>query len=110
MLGENIKKLRELRGLSINALAKLCNVSPGYISDLEKNKKQNPSTDLLERIAIALAVNVQDLFDGNKEHDEIDQLEKDFRLLYHKMKNITPSDRKKILKMIELFESENNDK
>lgn len=95
MLGENIKKIRELRGFSINALAKLCNVSAGYISDLEKNKKQNPSTDLLERIAIALDVKVQDLFDEEKEYDEIDQLEKDFKLLYHKIKNLTPSDRKK---------------
>jgi transcriptional regulator with XRE-family HTH domain len=62
VLGDNIKKFRELKGISINALAKACNISSGYLSDIEKNKKTNPSTDVLEVIAKNLDTTVQHFF------------------------------------------------
>lgn len=109
MIGDNIKKLRESRGLSINALAKLCNTSAGYISDLEKNKKSNPSIELIDKLSAALNVSSKELFDENREPDEIDKLEEEFKIMFSKIKKISPSDREKILKMIEIFEEENRD-
>lgn len=38
--------------------------------------------------------------------DEVDELEQEFEELRDKMKNISPSKRKKSLKMIELFEED----
>ncbi|MGO5072398.1 helix-turn-helix domain-containing protein [Clostridium sporogenes] len=108
MLGENIKKLRTSMRLSINALAKACQMSPGYLSDLEKGKKDNPSIDVLEKIANKLNVTVQQLFKEDIETtDEIDELENEMILLYSKIKNLSSRDRQKILKMIEIFEDEN---
>lgn len=108
MLGDNIKKIRESRGLSINAVAKESNISAGYLSDIEKNNKLNPSNEILESISKSLNVTVSDLYKEDRKPDEIDQMEEDFKILYKKMKKISPSDREKIMKMIEIFESEND--
>ena len=103
MIGENIKKLREQKSISINALARECNMSPGYLSDLEKGKKDNPSVETLEKIASNLGITAQQLFKENiEQNDEIDEIEKE---IYEKLKNITKADKEKILKMIEIFES-----
>lgn len=109
MLGDNIKQLRENKNLSINSLARRCSMSPGYLSDLEKGKKENPSLDTLEKIASELDTTVQQLFKETiNEPDEIDELEADMKLLYSKIKDLSPNDRKKILEIIKKFEDEND--
>jgi len=55
-----LKNLREARGLSQQELSRLSGVAYGYISDLENNKC-NPSLRTLEKLAMALDVNVTDL-------------------------------------------------
>lgn len=70
MIGDNIRKIRELKGLSINALAKMSKMSAGYLSDIEKNNKTNPTIELLEKIAKALGVQVEDFY--KKDVDNIE--------------------------------------
>lgn len=55
-IGENIRRTRNIRKISINTLAKIANVSLGYLSDLENGKMNNPSDKVLEAIAEALNV------------------------------------------------------
>lgn len=62
MLGDNIKKLREERGLDQEDVAKAAGVSVAYISLIESNKRQNPSTKVLAKIANVLGVSVEELF------------------------------------------------
>lgn len=57
-----IKQIREKNGYSIRTLSKMTGLSRTYINNLENNKKINPTLDVLIRIAIALNVNVKDLF------------------------------------------------
>lgn len=107
MLGENIKKIRKGKGLSINELARRCKMSPGYLSDIEKGNKDNPSIERLEKIANELNVTVQSLFKNDIDiDDEIDRLEEDMKLLYSKVKKLSKDDRQKILDIIEQFEEE----
>jgi transcriptional regulator with XRE-family HTH domain len=61
MLGTNINKYRQLRGLSLSELSNRCNLSVGYISDIEKGVKTNPSIETLYKIAEALDVKLIDL-------------------------------------------------
>lgn len=56
MIGDNIRKLRLARGLSMSTLAKNISVSVGYLSDIEKGHKKNPSINFLTKIAEALDV------------------------------------------------------
>lgn len=61
MLGEKIKFLRKLKGLTQADLARLAGVDNTYISQLERGKRPNVGLATLERIAQALGVTVADL-------------------------------------------------
>lgn len=61
MLGDNIKKIRKIKKISINTLSKSTGISLGYLSDLENNKAKNPTIDKLEIIAVALDTTTKDL-------------------------------------------------
>ncbi len=56
MIGDNIRKIRLAKGLSMSALARKVSVSVGYLSDIEKGHKNNPSMNFLTKIADALNV------------------------------------------------------
>lgn len=62
-LGKRIAYLRKKRGMSQLDLSLEANVSKSYISDLE-NGRRNPSALLLQRIAFALGVSLEKLFQG----------------------------------------------
>lgn len=107
MLGDNIKFFRKEKKLSLNQLAKLAGIAPSYLSDLENNKCINPSMEKLGKLSEVLNVKIEDFY--KEEPDEIDKLEAEMKLLYCKLKDLTPNDRKKILKIIEEFERENGE-
>lgn len=52
-LGEAIRHLRVVRGLSLRSLAEAAGVSAPFLSDLERNRR---STDRIEQFAEALGV------------------------------------------------------
>ena len=62
-VGERIKALRELRGLSQGRLSKLSGVSKPYISQFEKNEF-NIGHQTLESLARALRIPLPDLVDN----------------------------------------------
>jgi len=59
--GNKIKALREKREYSIEYLANIANIDRTYISDIEKGKR-NVSLLIIEKLAKALEVNIQELF------------------------------------------------
>ena len=61
MIGQNILKHRQQRGLTIEGLAYENDLSKGYLSDIEKGKKI-PSILMLHRISSALEVDLKDFF------------------------------------------------
>ncbi|MFG1301944.1 helix-turn-helix transcriptional regulator [Xanthobacter sp. V3C-3] len=60
-VGQNVQKLRRDRDLSQEELAHRANVHQTYLSGVESGKR-NPSVMVLERIAIALEVDISDFF------------------------------------------------
>ncbi|WP_238948817.1 XRE family transcriptional regulator [Clostridium sp. YIM B02569] len=62
MLGDNIRKIRKDKKMSLNNLARVSGISAGYISDLENNKFTNPTVDKLNKIADILGVETSDFF------------------------------------------------
>lgn len=62
-LGKRIRYLRKLRKWSQLDLALESEVNKNYISDLEKGRR-NPSVMVLNRIAIALNIDLATLFKG----------------------------------------------
>lgn len=66
MLGDKIFKLRESTGLTLSNCAKQIGISAGYLSDIEKNIKKNPSIELLGKIAIIFGVTVSELLSNEE--------------------------------------------
>uniref|UniRef100_C6E135 Transcriptional regulator, XRE family n=1 Tax=Geobacter sp. (strain M21) TaxID=443144 RepID=C6E135_GEOSM len=62
LLGARIKELRKGRKLSQEELAELIGIEPRHMSRIEVGKSY-PSLDRLERIAMALNVDLRDFFD-----------------------------------------------
>jgi XRE family transcriptional regulator of biofilm formation len=71
-IGERIKEERTAKGLSLDKLSKQADVSKTYLSEIENNVKQNPSAEVLLRIAQALNVSLPYLLEGDAKKERID--------------------------------------
>lgn len=60
--GKRVKELRKSKGLTQEQIAELINIEPPNVSKME-NGLHFPQPDKIEKIAKALDVTVQDLFD-----------------------------------------------
>ena len=60
-LANNIKKLREAKGLSQEKLARSADVANNTLIKMESGENQNPTLDTLKKVAKALVVSVDDL-------------------------------------------------
>ena len=66
IVGQQIRKLRMQRGLSLRALAELCGMSANAISLIERSEN-SPNVSSLHQMAIALEVPITDFFYQEKE-------------------------------------------
>ena len=60
-LGQNLKKLREKKGLSQDRLPKLPGVANNTIIKIEQGENENPTLETLRKIAKALEISVDEL-------------------------------------------------
>ena len=62
-LANNIKRLREAKGLSQEKLARLADVANNTLIKMESGENKNPTLDTLKKVAKAFGVSVDDLID-----------------------------------------------
>ncbi|MFB0958959.1 hypothetical protein SDC9_199442 [bioreactor metagenome] len=106
MISDNLKKYREEKGLSMNALARMAAVSPSYIHDIEHGKKLNPSQDVMMRLADALGISIEVLIYGKEvEEQEIGDLE----LYLSRIRSLSQKSQDRIKSIIEAFLEETQD-
>ena len=65
MYKNKIKKYRKEKGLTLKELAEKSGVSAGYLCHLEKGSRDNPSTEVMENIAIVLNKTIPEIFFSN---------------------------------------------
>ena len=102
-LGEKIQKLRKAKGLTLEELAKLTGSSKSYIWELENKNLPRPSAEKLSKIAAQLGVTIDYLIDQEHKITEVDATDKMF---FRKYQRMDPEVKKKIRKMVELWEEE----
>ncbi|MFN7251181.1 MAG: helix-turn-helix domain-containing protein [Anaerobacillus sp.] len=68
MIGEQVKKLRLEKGMSLSELAETAGVAKSYLSSIERNIQSNPSIQFLEKISTVLGVTVESLLNENKDN------------------------------------------
>lgn len=64
-IGQRIKELRKVLGLSQESLAYNAEVDRTYVTDVE-NGRRNVSVEILERIIIALEVSISEFFNAKE--------------------------------------------
>ena len=62
-LGMRVRYLREQKKMTLEELSFEANVNKNYLSDLERGNR-NPTVKILERIALALEISLEELFKG----------------------------------------------
>lgn len=62
MYKNKIEKIRKEKGITLQKLAELSNISAGYLCHLEKGSRNNPSLEVMKRIAKALNKSVTEVF------------------------------------------------
>ena len=60
-VGRNVRRVREARGLSQNALAKAAGLAQAQVWDLEAGRTQSPTAPTLQALGKALGVTVDEL-------------------------------------------------
>ena len=65
MYKNKIRKYRKEKGMLLKDLACKSGISIGYLSHLEKGSRDNPSTEVMENIAIVLGKTIPEIFFSN---------------------------------------------
>jgi transcriptional regulator with XRE-family HTH domain len=55
-LGEELRKLREARGMKLREVEKESGISNGYLTQLENNKIKEPSPNILHKLSVVYEV------------------------------------------------------
>lgn len=62
MYHNQIKRMREEKGLTLVKLSDLSGISVGYLCHLEKGSRNNPSIEVMEKISKALSKKITEIF------------------------------------------------
>jgi len=62
MYNNQVKKIREEKGMTLVKLSELSGVSVGYLCHLEKGSRKNPSIGIMEKISKALNKSITEIF------------------------------------------------
>ena len=108
MIGKNIYWLRKEKGLTLSELAERANVAKSYLSNIERNINQNPSINIVEKIAQVLNVDMKTLING--EMIETQTIETEWMDLINQLKKsgIKKEDIQEYKTLIEFIKWKNN--
>lgn len=85
--GYIIKRTRIQKGYSLKELKELTGISESYLNRLELNERKNPTYPIMQRIAVALGLNIAELLElaNMNETSDVDEItdvivKSDFRI------------------------------
>lgn len=98
-VGANIKKYREKRGMTMDALAEKVGVTRSAVAKWESEDIKNVSRSSIEKIAEALRVTPCHLLGWDNVSDEDDNI----AFYSSKLKELSPRDRNAVFSLIDYF-------
>lgn len=106
-----ISRALRAKGWSKYRLCKEAHMAQSTLSTILSGEAKNPNTKTLQKIADALGVSVSDFFDNVEDEDEeLPDLENEdtaeMKLLFDKIRDIPPSEQKRIIAIIRAFMEE----
>lgn len=76
--GDELKKLRKTKGLSIRKTGELAGISHAYLSQIESGKRPKPKPDIIKKLSQALGESYIDLMDKAGYLEDLSYREKEF--------------------------------
>lgn len=101
MIGDVLRVVRIASDMSIKDVSNKSSVSVSYLTDLEKNKKNNPSIHILEKICLVYGLSVSELFDLDEYHESVIEFKeqlKIYQFLLMKVLELYDKKEKKLVK------------
>lgn len=102
-LGEKLRALRKERGLTLDKLAELANVSKSYLWELENRESQRPSAEKLTAIADVLGVSAAYFLEEDVRKPQERHLDEAFFRNYQKL---DPDAKEQLRKIIKAFKKD----
>ena len=99
-LGEKIRRLRKEKRFTLDRLAEITGSSKSYIWELENKNPPRPSADKVSKIAEALGVTADFLFNADEPSPTSDVLDDAFYRQYRKLPDDT---KERIRQMVEVW-------
>ncbi|WP_158734942.1 helix-turn-helix domain-containing protein [Alteribacillus sp. YIM 98480] len=65
MIGKKIRLYRRTKRMSLTELSRKADVSKSYLSYIERDVKQNPSIEVLKKIAAVMDITVEELIEDS---------------------------------------------
>jgi transcriptional regulator with XRE-family HTH domain len=97
--GEQLRRLRKDKGLTMEGLAQAAGISKSYVWELENRPAQRPSAQVLHALATVLGVTVQDLLG---EPAPVEGGPEDLAF-FREYIGLSEADKERYRKMLELF-------
>ena len=88
MIGTKIFYFRKKRGLSLSELSGKARVSKSYLSNIERNLNQNPSIQILEKIAAVLKVDLKALIEIDTKQVETLEISEEWIVFIQELESI----------------------
>ena len=78
MIGKKISEIRKDRGFTLSELAERSNISKSYLSNIERDLNQNPSVEVVIKLANVLQVEIDTILSPILKQDNSQILEKEW--------------------------------
>ena len=78
MIGKKISEIRKDRGFTLSELAERSNISKSYLSNIERDLNQNPSVEVVIKLANVLQVEIDTILSPILNQDNAQMLEKEW--------------------------------
>lgn len=98
--GETLNRLRIAKGLSLQDVATAVGISKAHVWNLEKGQSDNPSIELVVKLAGLFRVRVADLVGENPNAPDE---EPEMVAMFRDLKSLDPRDRESIRVLMEQF-------
>jgi XRE family transcriptional regulator of biofilm formation len=86
MIGKTISDIRKQRGLTLTELAERSSISKSYLSNIERNFNQNPSLQVMSKIAKVLGIDVKTLLKPEVNSESQNLLDNEWLEFVHELK------------------------
>src|ERR1039457_5694674 len=107
-LGQVLKESRELKGLSLRDVEEETNISNAYVSQLENNKIQKPSADILHKLSNLYKIDFGFLLSSAGLVEKATDINKSFGEYVFSKENLSNEEEEELIRYLKFIRQKQN--